>query len=131
MSIRQFACSTLAALLTQSAKMPIDPSVIKRDARSNIADWPATIRHNQREIIVHCNATSDVSTVLDGGLLDEMSLTLIAISDDFGDALPQPRDLVELQLKNGTWREFEITSVPDLYDPNSPTIQLVIGNPAK
>jgi hypothetical protein len=111
--------------------MAIDTSVLKRDAQANIADWPATIRHHAREITVHCNAGSDISDVLEGGLLDDMSITLVAISDDFGGDLPQPRDLLELQLKDGSWQEFEIQRVPDLYDPNSPTIQLVIGNPAK
>jgi len=44
---------------------------------------------------------------------------------------PQPRDLIELRLRNGSWVELEIQKIPDLYDPLSPTMTLVVGNPAK
>ncbi len=108
----------------------INAAVIKRDAQANIADWPVTIRHREKEIIVHLSATSDTLDPLMGGLLDDMSITLVAVSDDFV-ALPQPRDLLTIRLRDGSWIEFEIQRVPDFYDPLSPTIQLSVGNPAK
>jgi len=110
--------------------MPIDPSVIKRDAQANIGDWSVTIRHREKEIRAALNATADALDPLMGGLLDDMQITLVVIADDFV-ADPQPRDLLEIRLRDGSWREFEIQKIPDLYDPLSPTMTLVVGNPAK
>jgi len=110
--------------------MPIDPSVIKRDAQANIAEWAVTIRHREKEIQAALNATADALDPLMGGLLDDMQITLVVIADDFV-ADPQPRDLIELRLRNGAWVELEIQKIPDLYDPLSPTMTLVVGNPAK
>ena len=110
--------------------MPIDPNVFKRDAQANIADWAVTIRHREKEIQAALNATADALDPLMGGLLDDMQLTLMVIEDDFVE-LPQPRDLIELRLKDGSWLELEIQKVPDLYDPLLPTVTLIVGNPAK
>src|SRR6266481_5697968 len=110
--------------------MPIDPSVIKRDAQANIAEWAVTIRHREKEIQAALNATADALDVLMGCLLDDFTLTLLVIADDFV-ADPQPRDLLEIRMRDGSWRETEIQKVPDLYDPISPTTTLIVGNPAK
>ncbi len=75
--------------------MPIDPSVLKRDAQANIADWAVTIRHREKEIQAHLNATADALDPLMGGLLDDMQMTLVVIGADFV-ADPQPRDLLEI-----------------------------------
>src|SRR6266849_5398563 len=110
--------------------MPIDPNVLKRDAQANIADFAVTIRHREKEIQAGLNATADALDPLMGGLLDDMQMTLTVVEDDFVE-LPQPRDLIELRLKNGAWVELEIQKVPDLYDPLLPTVTLIVGNPAK
>ncbi|SRR5229473_3604956 len=110
--------------------MPIDPSVLKRDAQANIADWAVTIRHREKEIQAHLNATADALDPLMGGLLDDMQMTLVVIGADFV-ADPQPRDLLEIRMRDGSWREFEIQKIPDLYDPLAPTTTLIVGNPAK
>jgi len=34
-------------------------------------------------------------------------------------------------MRDGSWREFEIQKIPDLYDPLAPTTTLIVGNPAK
>jgi len=110
--------------------MPIDAAVLKRDAQANIADWPVTIRHREKEMNASLNATADALDAVMGGLLDDWSLTLVVIADDFV-APPQPRDLLEIRMADGSWVEGEIQKVPDLYDPLGPTFTMMVGNPAK
>ncbi len=109
----------------------IDQAVIERDARSNISDWPVTIRFNGREIVCGLSSNSDVFSVLEGATLDDFELQLMAIVTDFGGQLPEHLELIELKLRDGTWKECEVRRRPDAFDPISPTVQLVIGDPAK
>jgi hypothetical protein len=106
----------------------IDPDAIQRDAQANIADWPVTIRHLGVEIQAALNTTSDISQLLEGGLLDNPDATVLAIREDFT-ALPQCRDIVELKLADDSWMPWEVKRVPDLYDPLLPHIQFTIGTP--
>jgi len=109
----------------------IDRSVIERDARANIADWPVTIRFHGRTLTVHLSSTSDVSDVLTGALLDDMQITLVCMVSDFGGDLPDLRDLLEVQLRDGKWKQFEVQRRPDFYDPLQPFLQLNLGSPEK
>ena len=111
----------------------IDPTVLKRDAQANILDWPVIARHLGRSITVGLMATQDIEVLLSegAGLLDDMSLMVTAISDDFGDRLPKHRDEFQIQLKNGKWKKFEVSGVPDYYDPLTPTITINLQSPHK
>lgn len=109
----------------------IDQDTLKRDARANISDWPATIKHRGRKIIVQCSADADSLAVSASGLLDDMSLTFVGIVDDFGERRPQTLDEIDLQMANGRWLKLEVKSTPDYYDPLGPTIQFTAGSPDK
>src|SRR5260370_39661806 len=96
--------------------MPIDPNVLKRDAQANIADFAVTIRHREKEISAHLNAPADALDPLMGGLLDDMQITLVVIADDFV-ADPQPRDLLEIRLRDASWRAVHNRTRSELSDP--------------
>lgn len=121
----------------------IDASVIERDARADIADWPTRIRHyydltHYQEAEVHTNTVNEVSVLQSGGLLDQMVVNVLAMAGDF-DPLPQVRDRVDVEVRensaifdirdmDGTlWRTMEVKRAPDYYDAGNPTFQLSLG----
>src|ERR1700730_2304079 len=112
--------------------MPIDQSVLKRDAQGCIADYPVTIRHywsatQYTEVTAGLNSLSDANVLDPGALLDDPRVDLIAIADSF-QFLPQQRDRVDLQLRDYLCKTFEIKNVMDYYDIG-PTLQFTIGTP--
>lgn len=106
----------------------IDPDIIKRDAQANIADWPVTIRFGGAQIRAGLYASEDISGLMPGALLDNPTMTVLAIRSDFT-VLPKPRDLIDLQLADGSWKTFEVKSVPEYYDPILPHFQFTLGSP--
>ena len=67
---------------------------------------------------------------MDSGLRDTMSIQIIAVKGDFGDRLPKSMDDLEV-LVNGRWQRFQIRSVPDYFDPLSPTFTINLQSPEK
>jgi hypothetical protein len=112
--------------------MAIDQSVLLRDARACVADYPCQIRHyytstSYHEVTAHFNATDDYSVLEEGGLLNRSSMQITIIT---GDLMPLPlcRDRLDL-LTGDQWIQFEIKRTPDYYDPNGATMDLIIGTP--
>jgi hypothetical protein len=110
--------------------MSIDAAVIERDARANIGDWPVKLTHLNKEITASLQGLEDVSQLMVGGLLDDMLLRIVAINSDFIKR-PQARDLMDVQLKSGEWKTFEVANPVDYYDPLSPTITFTLKSIAK
>lgn len=109
----------------------IDPSVIESDARANLLDWPAKIRHKGRVITVGLSAIEDMLALMPGGQLDDMSFSFMAIGSDFAPIFPKTNDECEVQLKDGTWLKLMVRNTPDRYDPISPTITVYLQSPNK
>jgi hypothetical protein len=113
----------------------IDTATLKRDAQADIADWPVLIRHyydgvSYVEVVAGLNTEDDLSVLQAGGLLDDVSMGIIAIADDFAvHGLPKSRDRVDLQLRDASWKRLEVKRTPDFYDPLAATIQFTIGSP--
>lgn len=108
----------------------INVDTIKRDARANIKDWPVTIRYGGVTMQADLNAGGGAGILLDGGTLEDSTLTFTAIADDFT-KLPEPFKLLELKLANGKWKKLNIVNVPDLLDPLSPTITIITNTEEK
>ena len=124
--------------------MPIDPAVIQKDARADIADWPATIRHwydadHYNEAQVNVYAATEQSILVGGGLVDSMYLSIYAILDDLIPP-PQNRDRVDVLVKgesetfdyediDGKWQKMSVKRTQDYFDPLLPTVRFDIGTP--
>jgi hypothetical protein len=109
----------------------IDREVFKRDAQFGIAEWPVNARHKGRIVKVGLQAFEDAEVLMAGGRLDDMSLAVLAIADDFGNTPPVTDDDFEIQLRNGKWLRLSVRNTPDRYDPISPTITIYLQSPDK
>ncbi len=108
----------------------IDSDTLKRDARANILDWPVKARYKGRPLTVGLQAVEDVESLMSGGILDDMALSVLAIADDFN-VTPKRFDSFEIQLADGTWKRLEIRNVPDRLDPLGPTFTIYLQSPHK
>lgn len=109
----------------------IDPNIIAKDLRAMIGDWPVTLRYKGRAIIASLQSQASLTDVMESGLLDDASLTIIGVAADFGKAIPENEEDIDLLLPTGKYHTFKITNVPDRYDPIDRSITLVLGSPDK
>lgn len=114
----------------------IDQSVLKRDLQNCIADWPAQLRHYYsstnpaafQQATVNVNTLDDISQLLEGGLLDNMTMTILAVAADFT-FTPRNRDRCDVQMSDGTWLRLEVKRMPDYYAPLGPELIFTLGTP--
>jgi hypothetical protein len=116
----------------------LDASVIRRDARNCMADWPVTIRHYYdpdvpqlyHEVTAALSRTDQIAALMPGAILDDYTLSVFYIQ---GDLAPPPSNWnrVDVQMRDGSWREFQVTHTPDNYDPLSEFMELSLGTPEK
>ena len=112
----------------------ISAVTLDKDVHGCIADWPVTIRHYTTQsayyqITAGLNPTDDVSTLLEGGLLDNPRVDIIAATIDL-QRRPEPRDRVDVLQSDGvTWERFEVKRVSTLPDPMSRHMLFTLGSP--
>jgi len=109
----------------------ISEEALKRDVRANIADWPVECRWKGRQFTAGLASYQDLETLMQGGLLDDMTINILAVIDDFGPVMPRQREKFEVREANGKWLAFDIASVPDRHDPLGPTISINLQSPDK
>jgi hypothetical protein len=108
----------------------LDRETLARDLKNCINEFPVTCRHKGHQFTARLNTTDEIMQTLDGGLRDNMSISIIADSRDFKNM--QPRSMDEFQvLFNGKWIKFQIRSVPDYYDPMYPGVWINLQSPQK
>jgi hypothetical protein len=108
----------------------LDRDVLARDAKNCINEVPITVRHKNRQFTARLNATEDIMQTLDGGLRDNMSISIIAAKGDFGNIPPKSMDDFFV-LNNGKWNKFQVRNVPDLFDQVSATYTINLQSSQK
>lgn len=111
--------------------MAIDQATLKRDAQAVIADWPVQARYKGKLLTVRIYNSGTMGMILEGGILDDATITVTAIADDFGKRPPEPFELFEFQQRDGKWRKFSIKDVPNRFDPLTPTYTLILNTEEK
>jgi hypothetical protein len=114
----------------------LDATVIRRDVKACIAEWPVNIRHyydiNQPTLFHAVTAAlsrADELSLLDAGaLIDNMSLSVFFATVDLT-PLPLNRDRVDVQQRDGSWAQLEVKHTPDNPDPLAEMIELRLGAP--
>ena len=116
----------------------LDADAIARDARNCMLDWPVTIRHHYdkdvpqlyHEVTAALSRADQIAALMPGAILDDYSLSVFYMQ---GDLKPVPKnwDTVEVLMRDGTWRAFQVTHTPDNYDPLSEFMELSLGTPEK
>lgn len=114
----------------------IDPTVIQRDARNCMLDWPVTIRHYYdpvvpqlyHEITAALSRADQVAALMPGAILDDYNLSVFYIQ---GDLIPPPIniDRIDVQMRDGSWTVFQVNHTPDNNDPLAQFIELSLGTP--
>jgi hypothetical protein len=110
--------------------MAIDTTQFTRDLRATIADLSVNIRFPRRTgpiITASYAAGFDTVSVIEPGLEDVFSATLVAVKADFTSGLPEDGDKIEMQNKAGTWDVFEVKRVMGTHDPSNEDLTIGIG----
>jgi hypothetical protein len=108
----------------------LDYATFTNDLRNCIATFPVKARHQGREFDVRVLSTTDVITAVEGGTLDNMTMSVVAARDDFGDILPKSMDDFYVLVQDD-WVLFQVRDVPDFYDPRVHILQVNLQSPQK
>jgi hypothetical protein len=117
-------------MATTNTVAQIDQATLARKLENCIAKFPVRVRHLGREFQARLNATTDIAQLMDGGILDNMSIQVIAPKGKFADRLPQSMQDFDI-LVNNIWKTFQIRDVPDFYDTLSPSFTINLQSPNK
>ncbi len=109
---------------------PIDQSVLQRNLKDCISQFPVKARHGGRTMFVKLNSTGDLIQTLDAGTRDNMSISCVAAKNDFGNRPPKSLDDFEI-FDGSKWIMFQIRDVPDYFDPLSPGYMINLQSPDK
>lgn len=99
-------------------------------------DWPVTIRHHYdpdvpqlyHQVTAALSRADQVAALMPGAILDDFSLSVFYIQGDLN-PLPANMDLVDVQMRDGTWRTFQVLHTPDNLDPLAEFMELSLGTP--
>ena len=99
-------------------------------------DWPVTIRHYYdsdvpqlyHEVQAGLSRSDQIATLLPGAILDDPTLSVVFITDDLT-PLPANYDFIDVQMRDGSWRTFQVNHTPDNYDPLAELTELILGTP--
>jgi hypothetical protein len=114
----------------------LNAATIQRDARACMMDWPVQIRHyydpsnpeSYHAAVAAFSRADEMSILEAGGLLDQSTINVYYITPDL-DPRPQNRDLVAVQMSDGSWKMYEVKHTPDNDDPLSQMTALGLGTP--
>jgi len=112
--------------------MPLDEATFSKDLTNCITDArPVKVRHRGRELNAWQVTADDMLQVVDGGISDDMTTSLILNFDELKGILPLAMDDVHV-LINKEWVRFQIRSVPDRFHAGiSPIYQIYLQSPHK
>ena len=114
----------------------LNVAAIQRDARACMMEWPVTIRHHYdqdvpqlyHQVTAALSRADQVAALLPGGILDDFSLSVFFMTVDLN-PIPKNLDLIDVQMRDGSWRTFQVNHTPDNYDPLSEFMELSLGTP--
>lgn len=112
------------------ANQMIDPTVLARNLKDCISQFPVKARHKNRTMDVKLNSTQDIIQTLDAATRDNMTVSVIGTKDGFGRIPPKSMDDFDI-LINDKWVRFQIRDVPDFFDPLSPGYTINLQSPQK
>jgi len=112
--------------------MPLDEATFSKDLTNCIADSrPIRVRHKGREFNAWQVTADDAFRAVEGGIVDDMTTSVIVNQSELGKILPQSMDDMDLFLYD-KWVRFQVQSAPDRFHGGiSPIYQIYLQSPQK